>query len=374
MKKPQKINVLEFRVFDNMLEGIQIISPEYKYVYVNDPVVSQSKTTREALIGHRMIDVYPGIEHTNMFRLLKHSMENRVNKSLSNEFEFPDGSIGYFDLIYTPVDAGVMIMSIDNTERKLLEIELKRINEHLEEIVNERTEELCRSLESERQLNQLSRNVISVMSHDFKTPLVAIQVNVNVLENHNDEPHAEQRLKIYEHIKDAVKGMHDTLEDYLTAGRIEAGQLNTNATDINIREFMRLKMNKLNVLLKPGQTIKYAHEGSEEFKFDRRVLKSIVANLISNAIKYSDEEIDILTTLKNDQLLIEVEDRGIGIPEKEMKKIGGKYFRASNAKNHGGTGLGLNIVKKYVDLFNGELEILTEENVGSKFRVKLPVD
>lgn len=373
MKKALNPKQSDYRIFDNMLEGVQVVDYEWRYLYVNDAVAKQGKSSKQDLLGARMMDIYPGIEKTEMFHFLERCMLDRTNQSMTNEFDFPDGSKGYFDLIFTPVDEGVMIMSINITDRKLLEIELSRLNGHLEEKVQERTEELSRALESEKRLNRIAQGMVSTISHEFKTPLVAIKFNVNVLENYNDNQHAGKRLTIYEHIRDAVQGMFDTLEDYLTIDKLKKGIVSSDAIAIDIPQFMKLKMDKLGILLKTDQQFDYSHEGNERFIFDRSVLRSIVTNLISNAIKYSDKDIVIRTSIRNGKFMLEVKDQGIGIPEKDIKNLYSKYYRATNAKEYRGTGLGLNIVKKYVDILHGDIEVKSEENKGSTFKVMLPV-
>lgn len=111
-------------VIDEMLEGFQVVSRDWKYIYVNETVAKQGKTTRESLIGHTMIEKYPGIEKTFLFEQLKKCMNERISIRMENEFIYPDQSIGWFQLFLHPCEEGVFILSIDITEQKKAEKDL----------------------------------------------------------------------------------------------------------------------------------------------------------------------------------------------------------------------------------------------------------
>ena len=372
MKDAYLKSSLKFEVFDEMLEGVQVIDSDWKYVYVNQAVIAQAKSSKEELLGKRMMDVFPGIDQTPMFHQLETCMKARVGSKLLNQFEFPDGSHGYFELIMTPVKEGVMIMSVDITEQKRLEIELKKLNEHLERRVKERTEELSRSLESERHLNQVAQNMAAIISHDFKTPLVAIRFNINALVEMNSKEHARARLSIYDQIRLVVNSMFETVDDYLTLDKIQKGLGSSDTVEINLRDFIQERLNSLQVLLKKGQEFQFASSGISSLFFDRNILRSILTNLISNAVKYSEDKVVIRSKLSETELRLSIQDFGIGIPESEIDKVCDKYFQASNSSPFQGSGLGLNIVGKYVDLFGGKMEVESELGKGTLITVVLP--
>ncbi|MCO6498876.1 MAG: PAS domain-containing sensor histidine kinase [Vicingus serpentipes] len=372
MNKSNSSTGNNYSVFDNMLEGVQIINPDFEYVYVNDTVAKHGKSSKEQLLGKKMMDIYPGIEHTQMFDLLKKCMNERINQKMINEFDFPDGSKGYFDLIMNPVSEGVLIMSIDITEQKRMENELRKLNNHLEDRVLERTEELSRSLEREKKLNEMKTNFISFASHEIKTPIAAIKINVEMLEKRNDEEDKELRIEHYKQIKIAVKSMFETIDDYLSIGKMEENIINEERSEFNFPEYIKSEVEKLMVICKQHQKIKYKHEGNEEIIMDQKILKSIVSNLLSNAIKYSKDDIDLYTKIQNNHLVLEVVDKGIGTPENDQKELFQKFYRASNAQSIRGTGLGLNIIKKYVELLNGHIDFESKLKKGTTFKVKIP--
>ena len=121
-----------FRLFDKLIEGIQVINSDWKYIYVNDSAVVHSKLNREKLLNHNALVLYPGIEKTELFLNMKAVMNDRITKNMINKFEFPDKSIGYFNLFIEPIEEGIMIFSFDITDQKLQEEKLREINQILE--------------------------------------------------------------------------------------------------------------------------------------------------------------------------------------------------------------------------------------------------
>ncbi|HBH83848.1 MAG TPA: hypothetical protein DDY34_08590 [Bacteroidales bacterium] len=137
---------------DNMMEGCQILDYNWKYLYINDAAVRHNRRPREELLGMEYAKMWPGIEQTEVYNVIKHCLINRVPHHMENEFAYPDGSLGCFDLSIQPVPEGVFILSIDISERKLVQIELDNHRLHLEELVKERSAELLLALEETRDL------------------------------------------------------------------------------------------------------------------------------------------------------------------------------------------------------------------------------
>ena len=146
---------------DFMIEGCQIIDYDWRYVYVNKAVVKQGHKTKEELLGHSMMQVYPGIDRTEMFSHIRNCMSNRVPHQMENEFTFPDGSKGWFELHIDPVPDGVLILSIDITKEKKIEAELNEYRSRLEAVVAQRTaecamanEELSREIQEHQKMEE----------------------------------------------------------------------------------------------------------------------------------------------------------------------------------------------------------------------------
>lgn len=151
-------------VLDNMMEGAQIISFDWRYLYVNEEVIKQGRQTKKNLLGHTMMEMYPGIENTEVFVVIKKCMQNRTAHMMENEFIYPDGTKGWFELSIQPVEEGVFILSNNITERKLAEKELYELNVELEERVRDRTDALESSLSLISSLYQVVQSAINYRS------------------------------------------------------------------------------------------------------------------------------------------------------------------------------------------------------------------
>lgn len=124
---------------DHMMEGCQIIDRDWRYLYVNEAAAVQGRKTKEELLGHRIMDVYPGIDKTEMFSKLKECMINRLHIQMDNEFTYPDGGKAWFNLHMEPVPEGVLILSVDITKNKVIEAELVGYRHRLEQVIADRT-------------------------------------------------------------------------------------------------------------------------------------------------------------------------------------------------------------------------------------------
>lgn len=363
---------ISYSIFDDMLEGIQVIDQNWKYVYLNKAAIAHGKSTQKELIGKSMLEMYPGIENTEMFSKLKECMENQNGRKMINHFMFPDGTEGYFDLRFSPVPHGVLIMSVDITAQKRLEAELIRINESLEQTVFNRTQELSEALEREKKLNEIKSRFVYITSHEFKTPLGAIEISTNVLETLNSPDYSKERDKYHGYIKTSVKSLYDIVHDFLSVEKMEQDNFHFKNEKINLKLLVKEEIGKIVFTCKQDQSIKYRHKGNVKIYADISIIRSILSNLISNAIKYSQKDVLVKTEITDEFFSIHIKDRGIGIPLKEQNKLYEKFFRASNVDQVHGTGLGLNIVKKYVDLMGGSIECISQKNIGTEFTVKLP--
>jgi signal transduction histidine kinase len=173
-----------------------------------------------------------------------------------------------------------------------------------------------------------------------------------------------------------VNNLNQILTDFLSAGQLEEGKISFQPVYFNFKEMVEGTLQGLKTLLKPNQKIDFQNSCTkDQYCLDEQILRNILINLLSNAIKYSPENSTILlkADCKNSELLIKVVDQGIGIPEKDIENIFERFFRANNAINIQGTGLGLNIVRRYVELMNGQINFTSKENVGTEFNVRIPI-
>jgi signal transduction histidine kinase len=176
-------------------------------------------------------------------------------------------------------------------------------------------------------------------------------------------------------IKSAVTNMTLILNDFLSAERLEDGRISAKYSVFSIKELMNETLIEMHGILKQGQRLDYKHEGEMELELDPQMMKNIFINLISNAIKFSDENktITIRTGIQGKQALITIADEGMGIPREEQEHMFERFYRAKNVTNIQGTGLGLNIVSKYLEAMNGTIQFESELNKGTTFSISIPL-
>lgn len=290
-------------------------------------------------------------------------------------------------------DQFVVAFVIDNTYRKqyensileqkevlaALSHELQDLNEQLENKVVQRTleleaakNELAQLLSKERELGELKTRFVSMASHEFRTPLSTVLSSASLIATYADKSDLGSIKRHTERIKNAVNGLNTILTEFLSLGRLEEGRIQPNIAQFNLPNCINEVVSELKILFRSGQTLDYQHSGPEETGLDAGLLRNILINLISNAIKYSPENsvITLRTAITNTDIQIRVRDAGIGIPEDEQKHLFGRFFRASNATNINGTGLGMYIVKRYVDMLNGEISFSSKLGEGTEFFVR----
>jgi signal transduction histidine kinase len=270
----------------------------------------------------------------------------------------------------------IMALITDITIRKEQEIEIKNLNNYLEAKVTERTQQLTEALAVEKELNELKTKFLSLVSHEFKTPLAGILTSATLAGKYTKEEQQEKREKHLKTIQGKVKYLNNIIDDFLSIERLQSGKVNYKFTSFPISKIFDEVIYDANMHLKDGQTIKYPkNAGDLIIEFDEKILELTLTNLIHNAVKYSSEDstIDIIVTKEDKQLQITIKDEGIGIPEKEQKFVFDRYFRAENALTNQGTGIGLNIVKSHLENLGGTVSFSSKENIGSTFIVTIPL-
>ncbi len=275
-------------------------------------------------------------------------------------------------------------------EKELLEAhhQIQQLNTELEQRVQQRTrelakaleeieqskEEVLRALEKERQLNDLKSKFVTIASHEFRTPLATILSSASLIGRYPTTDDEEKRQKHVGRIKSTVNNLTEILNDFLSLGKLEEGKIRNVPVVFNLPDFCRELMDELKAVAKTKQQFVYQHEGNEEVCIDRHLLKNVLINLVSNASKYSNEGKAITLRSNNNckKVYFEIQDEGVGIPEEDQPYVFDRFFRAHNAGNIQGTGLGLNIVRKYVELMEGDIRLQSKVNHGTTVYLELP--
>jgi PAS domain S-box-containing protein len=362
--------------------------------HANDNFCKISKYSREELVGqdHRIIN---SNYHSKAFirELWKTIAHGKIWKGeLRNKAK--DGTIYWVDTTIVPFlnEQGkpyqYVAIRADITHRKRIEEEIHALNEELEKKVEDRTlmlreallqleasrNELSESLEKEKELSDLKTRFVSTVSHEFRTPLSTILSSAALLGKYTSTEQQPQRERHIQRIKESVLHLGNMLEDLLSLGKLEEGLICARPEAFNLQTFLSDFVNEMQEITLKGQRIKYSYTGSDRFNTDKRLLKNIMLNLVSNAIKFSPEDslIEISATNKNKQVTIAIRDSGIGISNDDQQHLFERFFRAGNAANIQGTGLGLHIVSKYLELLHGTIRLKSKEGEGTVFTITIP--
>ncbi|UPT68704.1 MAG: PAS domain-containing sensor histidine kinase [Sphingobacteriales bacterium JAD_PAG50586_3] len=282
----------------------------------------------------------------------------------------------------------VIAFIIDISVRKQAEEKLKNYSTELERQVKNRTlileeaiaelektkRDLHYALEKERELNELKSRFVSMASHEFRTPLTTMMSSLSLVTKYGELNDIENQQKHAGKIKTSIHNLTEILNDFLSVSKLEEGKVDNNPENTNLKIFIGDIVTEMQVMLQKGQTLLYNHTGSDNASIDNKLLKNILFNLISNAIKFSpqDKAIEVNTHVQNSTVKVAVKDNGIGIPKEDQKHLFERFFRGHNATNIQGTGLGLNIVTKYVELMNGSIHFESAENQGTTFTIIIP--
>ncbi|MHA8052406.1 PAS domain-containing sensor histidine kinase [Aquirufa sp. OSTEICH-129A] len=264
--------------------------------------------------------------------------------------------------------------------------EINQLNETLEEEVKARTQalqntleqleantiELENSLQKEKELGDLKTRFVSMASHEFRTPLTSILSSATLLEKYQKAEEQEKREQHIRRIKASVNHLTMILEEFLSVGKLESGHVEIHASTIELEPlFLEIKSDLISYK-KNNQKIILDFNASETWVSDESVLRKILLNALSNALKFSNENVDLIVREENDLLKITISDKGIGISDEDKKHLFQRFFRGSNATVIPGTGLGLHLIDRYLELINGRMTLESELNRGTQLHIEIP--
>lgn len=272
----------------------------------------------------------------------------------------------------------------DQSKEKEAEAQILHYASQLESLVEDRTnslqqsltelqtvkEAVSKSLEKEKELNQMKSRFVSMASHEFRTPLGSIQLSASLIEKYKQQSDDLNISKHVSKIKNSVGNLTTILDDFLSLERLEAGKVEASFSEFDIVPLSEEITEEMQMMAKRDQNIIYQHTGLHStVLLDQNLLRNCIINLISNAIKYSGENtfIEFNTELTDKECIISVRDNGIGIPEADHKHLFEPFFRANNTGTIPGTGLGLNIIMRYVDLMGGKVSFNSLPNQKTIF-------
>ncbi len=236
-------------------------------------------------------------------------------------------------------------------------------------------DEIRQALQVERELNELKSRFVSMVSHEFRTPLTVLRTSIELLENYGHLTTDEKRHEYFKRIRAAIATMTQLLEDVLVVGKAEAGKLEFKPNLMDLELFCQTIIEEIKLSLNSERAIAFTTLGNcREICADQNLLRPVLTNLLSNAVKYSavEQPISVQLSCQTDTILIKIQDWGIGIPKDDQAHLFELFHRAKNAESVRGTGLGLAIVKQCLNHHQGQIRFESQVGVGTTFTVHLP--
>jgi PAS domain S-box-containing protein len=331
-------------------------------------------------------------EGRDLYALKKDGTQFPVEVSLSHYSIEAETYVIAFVIDITIRKRSEELVRQQNADLEMRTKEILQLNVELEQKVDDRTimlretlvelersrKELNEALIAEKELSDLKYRFVTAASHEFRTPLSTILSSAYILGKYDKTEFEDKKEKHIQRIKNAVEGMKGILEDFLSLGKLEEGKVQVKMEVLEAGEFIgefTSAIGEMEHLLKLGQLIKLENEiKNQSLHIDKHMLKSIFINLVSNAIKFSGENttIAIFLGFSENNFTMSVKDSGIGIPEEDQTHLFDRFFRAGNAANIQGSGLGLHIIGKYLELLKGTIQINSKVDEGSIFTIHLP--
>lgn len=387
--RPEDVARICQLLFTTAAEGLVVVDPEGAILMLNPRLSRMFGYEEGELLGQRVEVLLPDAMRSRHVQHRASYHQKPVQRSMGIGMDLrgrrKDGGVFPVEisLNHFVLDGQSYVMGLvtDITLRQRAEAELQRTNQELEDRVNQRTAQLQEAersvreaLEKERELHGLKSRFVAMASHEFRTPLSTIMSSVDLLARYTEAQGDDRVGKHVTRIRGKVREMTAMLNEFLSLERIEQGQVLCQPIEIDVVHLCIELIEELRALTKSGQTINYDHDGEERgVMLDRQMLSNVITNLVTNAVKYSPENkpISLRTSIIAGRLHITTTDEGMGIPEEDQQHLFERFFRGSNATTIQGTGLGLNLVKRYLELMQGSIGF-TSVPGHTVFQVELP--
>ncbi len=397
--------------FDSLLEGVCITNSKGYIVFNNSPLEEIFGYNKGELINKNIDILIPEefrqVHHNHFTSYFK--LPKKYKKGKGREFAglHKKGNILQLEigLNYFKYKGKTFAKALitDISSRKKNEIKIKELNISLEHEVEKQTKELIdtvnklktsnrrlkeefqkkiiaenkakEAFKKEKELNLLQTKFLSLVSHEFKTPLSGILSSTGLISKYNKNLFNKNIENHTQTIKKLVYQLNSVLDDFLFLEKTETKELNYHFSKYHFCDFVQEIIKSSKSVLKEGQKIEFTPCKKDiEVYQDKKIVEIIIRNILYNAIKYSldNTKIRIIVTT-NKYITVIIEDKGIGIPKEAQKHIFDRFFRAKNALCFQGTGIGLNIVKHHLNELNGSIRIESIENKGTTAIIKLPI-
>lgn len=364
-KKQKQIAERAAIVADNTSSVIIITDPNLRIQWVNKAFSEVMEYNLDEVLGKDPTFLHgPETDRKAIQKIYKHLLDKKsvsaeiLNYSKSGRKYWMQVNVSPF---YNAEGELVNFISVENDITQLKQAE----------------DNIKNSLQKEKELNELKSQFVSIASHEIRTPLASIQSSSDLIRIflESDEIPKEKIEKHIDKIESQISRLSTIMSNLLTVGRINLGKFDLHKNETDIENFVKNIINEYFAITSDGRQVIFNVKGERrKSHIDKVLMSQVLINLISNAIKYSigrpNPEVDL--EYKSDSFIIMVKDKGIGIPAEQQQNIFNSFFRANNVENIQGTGLGLVIVKKFVEMHKGKISFTSTLGEGTSFKIKFP--
>ncbi|CAN5193685.1 hypothetical protein BH11PSE10_BH11PSE10_15640 [soil metagenome] len=370
---------------DNMLEGCQIVGNDWRYRYVNAAAAQQAGRSVSSLIGRTMMRAHPGFETTELFDMCQRCLTEGRPQQQELDAVFPGGQIGRFQMSVSATPEGLSIFSVDITEQRQAEARVKAVLEALEQRVAERTAELEEARVAADAANRAKSDFLASMSHEIRTPMNGVIGMVDVLFHGELLDHQVEAVRT---IRNSAASLLGLIDDVLDFSKIEAGRLELEREEVALHELIENvcitllpiagdKRVDVSLFVSPLVPAKVWTDATR--------LRQVLLNLLGNAIKFSvgsmahRGEVSVRAEMSGGAataLTVRIVDNGIGMSPETCAALFEPFVQAETSitRRFGGTGLGLTICRRLLDLMHGEIEVRSALGHGTTFTVTVPLE
>ena len=350
------------KIINNIGDPVFAKDEQYKFVLINKAFCRFFKKEKKAIINRPDYEIFSS-EDCELFHKIDDKVLQTGKTFLTEEYYTDQNNKKH--VLFTR-----KALLTDNNGKKLIVGSIRDMTQ-----IKQADATLAKALGKEKDTNKLMADFLSMVSHEFRNPITVINSSAQLLECYLEVLNQEERSEIFERIHSSIQKVLILLDDILLLSESNTKGFMFNPEPLNSDLLLQDIIKEISQTYNSKCSIEYANRlKDKKITADKKILRQVLSNLLSNAVKYSEPgaAINVLVMQNENSFIFEIEDKGIGIEENELNKIFLPFYRGSNTEGHKGSGLGLSIVKKGVEMHSGSINISSKPGQGTRFKISIP--